>query len=473
MNKKILIIDDEPYIRDMLQIYLEKHDFNITIASSVKDGIKKINSEFFDIIIADMMLPDGSGIDILKLSKKLNPEEIFILVTAYSSVQSAMEAIKLGAYDYVTKPFKMEKLLHVLTNAIKEKQLSTENENLNRIIQKEHNENFIFVSKEMQQIATLIEKIAPTDVGPILIRGETGVGKGVVANLIHKLSLRKDKPFLEINCTSLQEKLLENELFGHEKGAFTDARDTKKGLFEIASEGTLFLDEIGDIELPVQAKLLKVLEDRSFFRLGGTKSIKTNTRIVSATNKNLEESIKEKTYREDLYYRLKMISFTIPPLRERKEDILHLIQFFMNIFNRKFKKKFTHVSKQAKEILLAYKWPGNVRELKNMLERIILLEDNEAIQIRHLPIEIFDTLLSSDLENITENQPAPEKNTASNDNNIDFIGLREGETPTLKEVEKIYIRKILESTNYNKTKTAQILGINRKTLWEKLKTMNI
>lgn len=472
MNKRILIIDDEPYIRDMLQIFLEKHDFNVTIASSVKEGTKKISSESFDIIISDMMLPDGSGIDILKFSKKRNPQEIFILVTAYSSVQSAMEAIKLGAYDYVTKPFKMEKLHHVLTNAIKEKKLSTENENLNSIIQKEHNGNFIFISKEMQQIANLVEKIAPTDVGPILIRGETGVGKGVIANLIHNLSLRKEKPFLEINCTSLQEKLLENELFGHEKGAFTDARDTKKGLFEIASEGTLFLDEIGDIELPVQAKLLKVLEDRSFFRLGGTKSIKTNTRIVSATNKNLEESIKEKLYREDLYYRLKMISFTIPPLRERKEDILHLIQFFMNIFNRKFKKNFTTISKQAKEILLAYKWPGNVRELKNMLERIVLLEDDEAIQIRHLPIEIFDTLLSSDLDNITKEQSVPEEQPAFNNNNVDFIGLREGETPTLKEVEKIYIRKVLEATNHNKTKTAQILGINRKTLWEKLKIIN-
>jgi DNA-binding NtrC family response regulator len=456
MNEKILVVDDDPYIRDVLKTILEKNEYSVLIANGYDSAVETLTASPVDLIISDLVMPDENGMQLLRYCRQHFPDVNVILMTGQGTLNSNVEATRLGAFDYIDKPFKTDKFLLTIANALKERNLLRENIALHDILQKTLNFNFVYQSPQMQQIVRLIEKVAPTEAGPILVLGETGTGKEVVAKTLHNLSHRKAQPFLDINCTSLQANLLENELFGHEKGAFTDAREMKKGLFEIASEGTLFLDEIGDMDQSIQSKLLRVLESKSFFRLGGLRPISTNIRIITATNKNLEKAVKDKLFREDLYYRLKLVTIQIPPLRERKDDIIPLVRFFMTEFNKKFKKNFSSIAPNAEKLFLRYGWFGNVRELRNMIERIILLENDDTIKVRHLPIELLDDIPASGLDEPAaagdEARPGPEDGMIS-----------------LEELSKQHIKKVLLKTKNNKSLAAQILGINRKTLWEKLK----
>ncbi len=485
-NYNILVVDDEEIIRDPVSTQLQKHGYTVQTAVDYDDAIKKLNKNSFDLVITDISMAgsavttggkrDTQGIEVLQYCKRNFPDIIVILLTGVGTARQAIESIQKGAYDYINKPFDSKKLIFTIKKALDEREKLRNSFTIQNVVQRNLSENFVFASTEMLKIHDLIERVAPSDAGPILIRGETGVGKEVVAKSIHNLSKRKDQPFLEINCTAIQEKLLENELFGHEKGSFTDAKETKKGLFEIASDGTLFLDEIGDIDLNVQAKLLKVLESKTFFRIGGTQPIQTNTRIIVATNKNLEQAIKDKTYREDLYYRLKMINLNIPPLRERKEDIIPLTLYFMKQFNKRFAKNFQDIHEHALHILKEYSWPGNVRELKNMIERIILLEEDTSIKVRHLPMEMFHDLFPEKKESPSEESdiPVQSQSPAVTDKTTPetVIIEKQGDTETfvsLEEMQRLYMLKVLKSTKGNKVKAAEILGIHRKTLWDKIR----
>jgi len=463
MNETLLIVDDEKFIREMTVKMLEHEgNYRVLEADSYEEAVKILSTETVDVVISDLKMPTYSGLDLLRLCKERYPDVLFILITGVGTIESSVTANNLGAWDYITKPFQKDKLIVSIKNALKQRELTKDKQVLQNLLSKNLHKIFIAKSNKMKEIYNLVEKVAPTEASPILIYGETGSGKEIIARSIHELSHRKDQPFIELNCTAIQENLIENELFGHEKGAFTGAIEQKKGLFEIASEGTLFLDEIGDMSLPLQSKLLRVLESGQFYHLGGITPIQTRARIIAATNKNLRKAVEEKTFREDLYYRLNLININLPPLREHPEDIIPLVFHFMAIFNQKFKKGFTKIEPEAENILKNYKWKGNIRELRNVIERIILVETGDTIKVRHLPIELLDNENVGDIEKINTNN----NSFKLPDNDIENL-------PTLEELEKSYILHILKKTNNNRSLTAKILNINRKTLWEKLKIWGI
>jgi DNA-binding NtrC family response regulator len=463
MNATILLVDDYPDILETLPRLFQLKDYRVLIAQNSSQAMDILSRESPDVIISDYSMPpmpEGSGLELLRYCKQNFPDIPFILITGQGTPGLDEKAEELGAYNYITKPFDAPKILKTISNALDTRDLKSTQAEYKNLMLREIRQNLIYESKEMGEVANLLGKLALTDASPILILGETGTGKDVLAKTLHNLSDRKAQPFLEINCTALQANLLENELFGHEKGSFTDAREQKKGLFEIASEGTLFLDEIGDMDLAIQAKLLRVLESRRFMRIGGTQPIQTNARVVAATNKDLRKAVEDKSFRADLFYRLNLVSLIIPPLRSRKEDIIPLVRFFLETFNRKFKKNFVRIDPDAEKVLLLYQWAGNVRELRNMVERIVLLENDDALKLHHLPPEFFDYLSQGEARPTAE----PGHPTTSS-----FLPADNASMPTLRDLEKAYILKVLEHTDQNRTKTASILGINRKTLWEKLK----
>src|SRR6185503_18249607 len=381
----ILVVDDQDSIRHFVTKALEEDGFSVTTAGSVREARELIDRDLPDLAILDLKLPDGTGLELLAEIKRIQPEVSVIMMTAFGELETAVQAMSAGAFWFVKKPFQNDELLALVARALESQKLWLE---LRRL--RHHafaDEDFLHSScPSMQEAYAISEQVARGDTTSVLIEGESGTGKEYFANLIHRMSARHDKPFVEINCAAIPSELLESELFGHEKGAFTDARAQKQGLMELASGGTLFLDEIGEMSPMLQVKLLRVLERRTFKRVGGMKDISVNLRIISATNQDLERMVREGGFREDLYYRLKVVPLWVPPLRDRKDDVIPLARLFMDRFARQFKKGFNSMSSSAEQTLLAYNWPGNIRELKNLFERTVLLEVGDVLEPQHLKI---------------------------------------------------------------------------------------
>lgn len=449
MKKKLLVIDDEPLIRMSLSEGLKDETLDVITAQAGTEAIKLINSENFDFIITDLKLPDISGIDILKYVKNISPETSVIMMTAYGTSDTAVESIKMGAFDYITKPFSIEEIKILLKRAEKLTKLEEENVLLKKQLTKQANIEIVGISRPIVDIKNSILTIANND-SPVLITGETGSGKELIADAIHYFSRRKNAPYIKINCAAIPETLLESELFGYERGAFTGAFQQKKGKIELANSGTLFLDEIGDMPATLQAKLLRVLETKEIERLGGTNSQKLDLRIICATKKNLKEEIKLGNFREDLFYRVNVFSIHLPPLRERKEDIPLLAYHFLQLHSTATNKKITTISDKTLRILNSYTFPGNVRELNNIIERAVMLCSDGIIDTSILPHELL----------MTSTEEIPCKNNSKLKN-------------ILEECEKTTIIRVLKEAGGKKTEAAIRLGITRKTLWEKIKKHHI
>ncbi len=439
---KILVVDDELIMRESLAGWLERDGHQVFTAASGEEALNMIKESRFDIILLDIKMEGITGLEVLKRVKEDDPEVAIIMITAYGSISTAIEAMKNGARDYLLKPFDPEELGLLIEKIIGEQARDRENLFLReQYKERTQFESLIGQSKPMQEIFNLIEDVGPMD-STVLILGETGTGKGLAAKAIHSHSPRSQGPFVSVNCGAFPEHLLESELFGYQKGAFTDAKTTKKGRLELAHGGTLFLDEIGEISMRMQIDLLRVLEDRVFYRLGGTQPIEADFRVIAATNKKLEEAIKEGTFREDLYYRLNVVSFTMPTLRERKEDIPLLAEHFLRRFAQEMNKPVDKISREAMDEMMLYEWPGNVRELENAIERAVVVAKGRRIMPEDLPIF------------------RPEYQTTP-------------QSKSLKEVEKEHITKILRETNWNISKSAKILEIDRATLYKKIKRYKI
>lgn len=441
-SAKILIVDDELIMRESLAGWLERDGHEVEKTASGEEALEILKESRFDILLVDIKMEGMSGLDVLKQVKEGDPDVEIVMITAYGSIATAIEAMKNGAYDYLLKPFEPDELGILIEKIIEHQAQVRENIFLKQQYQdRTRFESMIGQSRAMQEVFDLIGDIAPVG-STILITGETGTGKELAAKAIHTNSPRCEGPFVSVNCGGIPEHLMESELFGHQKGAFTDAKATKKGRLELAHGGTLFLDEIGEISMRMQIDLLRVLEDHVFYRVGGTQSIETDFRVVAATNKNLEEAIKEGTFREDLYYRLNVISFRMPSLSERKEDVPLLAEHFLHRFSQETNKAVDLISREAMDEMMLYEWPGNVRELENAIERAVVVSKGRKLMPEDLPIF------------------RPEYLTPPLDN-------------TLLEVEKVHVSRILKENQWNVAKSARILGIDRSTLYNKIKRHNI
>jgi DNA-binding NtrC family response regulator len=446
---KIMVIDDEESMCRFMQIMLQREGYEVTSTVSSKEALEEIKNKNYDLVIADLMMPEMNGLELLSRVKSITPDINFIVMTAYASVDTAIEALKKGAFDYITKPFKVDEIKIAIKKSLEQKKISEENLNLKRQLKKELGiHNLIGNSPEIIQLKKLVERVAETD-STVLIQGESGTGKELVAKAIHQLSRRVDQPFITINCAALPESLLESELFGHVKGSFTGAVRDKEGLFQVANLGTFFMDEIGVTSSAIQVKLLRVLEEKQLTPVGSTKPVDVDIRLIAATNTNLEEEVKLGNFRSDLYYRLNVIPIHIPPLRERKGDTEILIKYFIKKYCDKLGVKEKEISTEAISTLVSYSWPGNVRELENTLERAVLLTSGEIIDLNSLT------------QNILENKP------------LGFIKSTQPEHPDLESIERAYIFWVLNQTGWQKTKAAQILGIDTSTLYRKIERYNL
>ena len=389
MNQ-VLIIDDQNLIRNSLKVALEKEGYGVYTSETGEEGLRLIKKHSVDLVLLDIRLSDINGIEVLKKIRETDAETIVIMMTGYGTVESAVTAMKLGAFDYINKPFKSRNITTIIKLALETQRLKREvGEFRDKNRDLYGTDKIIGKSSVMVKSLEMVRKVSQIESSTVLIEGESGTGKELVAKAIHYNSARCNGPFVEINCSAIPYTLLESELFGYEQGAFTDAKKIKKGLFEQASGGTLFLDEIGDMDLGMQAKVLNILQEQKFRRLGGDRVIKTDARIIAATNHNLREDVSRKKFRQDLFYRLNVIHIYLPPLRERREDIIPLTKYFINEFNSSFKKTVRGASQEAVDTLSNYSWPGNVRELRNTIERIMIIDNPEIIQSKHLPAEII------------------------------------------------------------------------------------
>ncbi|MCK9375046.1 MAG: sigma-54 dependent transcriptional regulator [Syntrophobacterales bacterium] len=443
-SRQILVVDDEPAVRTGIAQVLSRQDLKITVAADAAEAMEHLTHQVFAIVLLDIKLPDLSGVELLKLLRRDFPETEVIMITGYPTIQGAVECIKLGALDYLVKPFRIDELEVVVRKARDHLAQRGKPE-----APEAHELGLDFIigrSPAMKQVFAKIKRAAPSD-STVLLTGESGTGKELVARAIHLLSPRSDKEFVPVDCSALVETLLESELFGHVKGSFTGAHQTKHGLFELANHGTFFFDEISNLSLNIQAKLLRVIQEREFMQVGSQKRVKLDIRIIASSNRDLMEAIKAGTFREDLYYRLSVIPIHLPPLRERTGDIPLLAEHFLRRYSLKGQREVTGISSRALKMLGDYAWPGNVRELEHTIERIVILEDGEIIQPEHLP---------------------------------SFISQRQGEFQvfsdenySLDELEKRYIQFILRHTKGRRQEAARILGINRKTLTHKIDKYNL
>jgi DNA-binding NtrC family response regulator len=440
----ILVVDDDREMCQLLYEVLKEEGFSVTALHQSLEASRLLRREEFDVVITDLKMKDLRGLDLLEEVHQIAPMTPVIIITAFGTIESAIQAMKMGAFDYITKPFQMDELVVTVKKALENRLLKKEILRLRKEVASRYDfHHLIGKSPSMQKIYDLIERISNTS-SNVLITGESGTGKELVAKAIHYHGGRKENPFVAINCSAIPETLLESELFGYKKGAFTDARSDKRGLLFEAHEGTLFLDEVTEMPLTLQAKLLRVIEEREVRPLGDTTSYPLDVRIISTSNRDLESSIKQGQFREDLYYRLKVIDIEMPPLRERREDIPLLIQHFLTHFNAELKKNLSGVSEEALRLLLNYSWPGNVRELENVIQRAITLSRHDVILPEDLPASLHLTKDDQLLEKAIEGRL------------------------TLDQLEKEYIRRILIQTGGNKSKAAEILGFDRKTLYRKL-----
>lgn len=446
MNMSIAVIDDEVIVCDRLKRALQKDGHQVETFFSGRVFLETLPRQFFHLVITDLRLPDVDGISILKHIKEASAETAVIVITGYGTIDSAIEAIKHGAYHYVAKPLKLDEIRSLTTRINENISLRAENKQLREaLVRRDSLDNIIGTSRAMQDLFEMINKVAAVDCN-VLLQGRSGTGKELAARAIHALSPRKEFPFVSFNCGGFTEELISSELFGYEKGAFTGAAATKIGLLESASSGTVFLDEIGEMPLSMQVKLLHVIQEKRIFRVGGTKAIDLNIRIIAATNRDLKEEVEKGEFREDLFYRLNVVSLRLPPLVDRKDDIPLLISHFVEKYNKTFGKKVKGLDDAALRLLVDYDYPGNVRELENIIERAVALCDKDRIRECDLPPDIrklvFQTYPLSHLE-------------------------------TLEEMEKRHIAKVLEQTHYNKNLAAKILDLPRTTLWRKLKKFGL
>jgi len=436
-NVGILIVDDEPVVRDSLGKWFEEEGYTVETASSARDALLKLPRQRWDLAVVDIKMPGMDGLDLQRKMHEIDPELTIVIMTGYASVETAVRALKDGAYDYITKPFDPDDLARLIRKALEHRQMKDENIRLRQTLEEIQAAELVGQSSAMKKVGEMIQTVAPNDT-TVLISGESGTGKELVARAVHNLSPRRFMPLVVIHCGALTETLLESELFGHEKGAFTGAQYRKKGKFEVAEGGTVFLDEISDISLKTQTDLLRVLQEKEITRVGGTQAIKVDFRVVAATNKDLENLVKEGTFRPDLFYRLNVFGIRVPPLRERQEDIPLLVDHFIRKYSQVMNKRFTSVSKPAMELLMEYDWPGNVRELENAIERAMVIGREPEIQAPDFPL-----------------QHAP------------AAPLPPGET--LEDVERAHILKTLEECHWNQSRAARVLQIDRVTLYNKIK----
>ena len=444
----ILVVDDERNIRTLCSRVLAGDQIEVHGVGTGKEGLQTADEVSPDLVLLDLRLPDMDGIDVLRSLKGRHPETAVIIITGFGQIQSAVEAMKAGATDYLEKPFEhLDKLKLAVSRALEEVRARREIQRLHRLQEKEYRvDQLIGESEGTRRLRELIGKLARSEAATILIHGESGTGKELVARGLHYESSRRDSPFMEVNCAAITETLFESELFGHEKGAFTDAKAAKKGLMELADRGTLFLDEVSEMSLNSQAKFLRVLLERVLRRVGGTRDIKVDLRIIAATNRPLEMRVMDGQFREDLFYRLNVIPIHIPPLRERRDDIMPLARHFVMDANTRFHKSIKGFTPDAERLMVGYQWPGNVRELRNLIERLVILGSSELIEPQHLPVQFAATQVRQ--------AAVPEAST--------------DEPRTLAEVERAYIAQIMQRVESNKSKAAKILGISRQTLRKKL-----
>lgn len=437
----ILIVDDEEAIRDSMKMLLSD-TYDVAFAKNGREAVEKMKKINPDLMLLDIRLPEIDGLEVLKIVKKENPDLEVIMVTALNTVKNAVEAMKSGAYDYITKPFDIESISSLIEKVLEKRSLRNENLFLRQELDKKYQfEKIVGAGHAMREIFSLITDVAKND-STVLIQGESGTGKELVARAIHNLGDRKNKLFVPVNCAAIPENLLESELFGHERGAFTGAFERKLGKFELAEGGTLFLDEIGSMPLSLQSKLLRVLQEKEIERVGGTHAIPINVRVISATNSDLAKALKEEKFRKDLYYRLNVIPIVIPPLRARKEDIPLLVDHFITIYNAEFGKKVATFSREAEEALMDYSWPGNVRELQNLIERLVALSKGKVIYIERLPKEITDEEF---------------KEKVFDENDLSF-------KKSFARFEAAFLKRALERTGGRKGRAAAIMGVHRNTV---------
>ncbi len=446
---KVLVVDDEESIRTAIEGILKDEGYNVHLASNGEAALKVFDGFTPDIVLLDIWMPGLDGIEVLKRIKEKKPATEVIMISGHGNVEVAVKATKLGAYDFIEKPLSLEKVLLAVSHALKKKNLQQANRNLLEKMEKKY--ELIGVSKVVRVLKEQIETVAPTE-GWILITGENGTGKELIARNVHLLSKRRDSAFVEVNCAAIPEDLIESELFGYEKGAFTGANVRKEGKFDKANGGTIFLDEIGDMSLRTQAKVLRILQEQSFMRVGGTENIQVDVRVIAATNKDLKVEMEKGNFREDLYYRLNVIPFHIPSLRERSEDIPVFIDFFLNVYTTETGKRSKSISREARDMLKTYTWPGNVRELKNLIERLVIMSPGEMIGVNDLPDYI-----------------------RKGKETLQFNGVIQ--TSSLKAArqrfEREFILAKLEKNNGNISKTADSIGIERSSLYRKIKSYNI
>jgi len=450
---RLLIADDEPVIRFVLRETFTKEGYEIEEAENGEDAILKVKNSNFDLVIMDIKMPKVDGLEALRDIRKMKPNLPVVMITAHGNINVALDAIREGAYDYFTKPFDVAEIRIVVKRVTEKMRLVKQIEQLEaQLLQENPFDRIIGTSSRMQEVFSLIRKVITNDV-TVIINGESGTGKELVARAIHYHSFRAREPFVTVSCVAIPETLLESEMFGHEKGAFTGAHQMKPGKFELAQEGTLFLDEIGDMPLSLQAKLLRVIQERELERVGGTKTIKVDIRLIAASNKDLTECVKNGTFREDLYFRINVLPIYLPPLRERKDDIPILINHFIKYYNQKLGKYVTGVSEDTRKIMIEYSWPGNVRELENVIQRAIILSTGEILTPDLLP------------PNVHAEPALPDITTLTGDLSV----------PMLERLQVIYdkleeqmIREALKKANYRRQETADILGISRKSLHNKM-----
>ncbi len=445
----VLVVDDERNLRRLLKEALEGEGLEVHVAADGREGLELAEKVSPDLVLLDLILPDQNGIQVLKRLKRLNPEVAVIIMTAYGEVRSAVEAMKSQAYDYLSKPFDVEELKLTVFRALEAVNVKRQYQRLrDREEERFHHTQILGESKSARELRQIVKRVATSEAHTVLLQGESGTGKELVTRALHYGGPRREFPLIEVNCAAIPEALFESEVFGHERGAFTDAKAVKRGLIELAHQGTLFLDEISEMRPAIQVKFLRFLQERRFRRIGGTRDIEVEVRVVAATNRDLKEMVAAGEFREDLYYRLNFVPIALPPLRKRREDIQPLAKHFLQEANRLFHKQVRGITLEAARRLQQYHWPGNVRELRNVIERLVILAEEEEIRAEDLPAEI------------SESGPSPP-------------GLERGfpmdqSLMTLAALEAAYIRAVLQRLNQNKTKTAEVLGISRQTLRAKL-----
>jgi len=484
-SEKVLIVDDEKLVRWSLRQKCEEWGYQVSEAETGSDGLRLARNESPDLVLLDVRLTDMNGLQVLERLKQAGDARAVIMITADPQLEDVKQALKQGAYDFIGKPIDYDELRVAVKNALEATQLRTENESLKKEVLQRRRAAYHDVvgeSKKMQDLMSFVNKVASSEATTILIQGESGTGKDLISRAIHFESRRKDKPLIVINCSAIPETLMEAELFGHEKGAFTDAKNMKKGLFEQADGGTLFLDEIGELSGLLQAKLLRVLEEQVIRRVGGVRDQEVDVRVIAASNRDLERAVREGQFRQDLYYRLAIISLFLPPLRDRREDVLPLVHFFIERYNRRFRKSVRGITQETRDLLSSYDWPGNVRELKNAIERAMILEDDDMLRPVYLPFSV-----GSPLSSLTAFEVSSGGNVAAgtiaasaqqqevhivNGKHIPRLSIPEGGT-SLEEIEHTLVEMAMQQANRNQTQAAKLLDISRDALRYKLKKFGL